>query len=83
MTAQVATVRQRMSVPAKFQIASSEASTATRMHRLVIQKQILLTRLGLRKPRRVWHCSELDVSLLRSVSLSHRQSTSNVLVDDI
>ena len=52
MTAQVATVRQRISVPAKFQIASSEASTATRMHKLVTQKETLLTRLGLIKPRR-------------------------------
>ena len=48
MTAQVATVRQRISVPANFQIASSDASTATRMHALVIQKEMLLTRLGFR-----------------------------------
>ena len=46
MTAQVATVRQRISVPANFQIASSEASTATRMQALVIQKETLLTKLG-------------------------------------
>ena len=48
MTAQVATVRQSMSVPANFQIANSEASTATRIQTLVIQKETLLTRLGLR-----------------------------------
>ena len=60
MTAQVATVRHRISVPAKFQIASSAESTATRMHRLVIQKEILLTMLGLRNPRRGGRCSELD-----------------------
>lgn len=46
MTKHVATVRQRMSVPANFQMASSDASTATRMHALVIQKETLLTKLG-------------------------------------
>jgi hypothetical protein len=66
MTAQVATVRQRISVPANFQIANSEASTATKMHALVIQKEILLTRLGLRKPRG-WRCSELANLMLRSL----------------
>ena len=48
MTKHVATVRQRMSVPANFQIANSEANTATRIQRLVIQKETLLTRLGFR-----------------------------------
>jgi hypothetical protein len=35
-----------MSVPANFQMASREASTATRMQALVIQKEKLLTFLG-------------------------------------
>ncbi len=69
ITAQVATVRQRMSVPAKFQIASSDARTATRMHALVIQKEILLTLLGLMKPRRGWRCSESDKSLPRCTAI--------------
>lgn len=50
MTAQVATVRHKTSVPAKFQIASRQATTATRMHALVVQKEILVTIRGLRKP---------------------------------
>ena len=48
ITAQVATVRHRTSVPVNSQIASSEASTATRMHALVVQKAIFLTPPGLR-----------------------------------
>ncbi len=50
MTAHVATVRQSTSVPAKFQMASRQATTATRMHALVVQKDILVTMRGLRKP---------------------------------
>lgn len=50
-TAQVATVRHNTSVPAKFQMASSEATTATTMQALVTQKASLVTNLGLRKPR--------------------------------
>lgn len=50
MTAQVATVRQRTSVPAKFQIAKRQATTATRMQALVVQKEICVTTRGLRKP---------------------------------
>src|SRR5207237_765964 len=50
-TAQVATVRHNTSVPAKFQMASSEATTATTMQALVIQKANLVTTRGLRKPR--------------------------------
>jgi hypothetical protein len=53
-----------MSVPANFQIASSEASTATRMQALVIQNAILRTMLGFRKPRRGL-CSDKLVSDLR------------------
>jgi len=49
-----------MSVPANFQIASREASTATRMHRLVIQNETLLTREGLRYPRRDRRSCESD-----------------------
>lgn len=52
MTAQVATVRHNTSAPAKFQIASRQATTATRMHPLVVQKEILVTIRGLRKPLR-------------------------------
>src|SRR6266849_6051533 len=50
MTAQVATVRHNTSVPAKFQIASRQATTATRMQALVVQKDIFVTMRGLRKP---------------------------------
>jgi hypothetical protein len=50
MTAQVATVRHKTSVPAKFQIASRQATTATRMHALVVQNEIFVTMRGLRKP---------------------------------
>jgi hypothetical protein len=50
-TAQVATVRHSTSVPAKFQIAKREATTATTMHALVIQKASFVTTRGLRKPR--------------------------------
>ncbi len=50
ITAQVATVRHKTSVPAKFQIASRQATTATRMHALVVQKDILMTIRGFRKP---------------------------------
>ena len=50
MTAQVATVRHSTSVPAKFQIASRQATTATRMQALVVQKDIFVTMRGLRKP---------------------------------
>jgi hypothetical protein len=45
ITAQVATVRHRTSVPVNFQIASKQATTATRMQVLVIQKEIRLTTL--------------------------------------
>ena len=50
MTAHVATVRHSTSVPAKFQMASRQATTATRMHALVVQKEIFVTMRGLRKP---------------------------------
>ena len=51
MTAQVATVRQRMSVPANFQMANNAERTATRMQPLVVQKEMLLTISGFKKPR--------------------------------
>lgn len=51
MTAQVATVRHKMSVPANFQMANNAESTATRMQPLVVQKEMLLTISGFRKPR--------------------------------
>ena len=50
ITAHVATVRHKTSVPAKFQIASRQATTATRMHALVVQNEIFVTMRGLRKP---------------------------------
>ena len=53
-------MRQRMSVPANFQIASREASTATKMQRLVIQNETLLTSEGLRYPRRDRRSCESD-----------------------
>ena len=46
--AHVATVRHKTSVPVNFQMASSEVSTATRMHALVVQNAIFLTPPGLR-----------------------------------
>ena len=49
-TAHVATVRHRTSVPAKFQMASRQATTATKMHALVVQKDIFVTMRGFRKP---------------------------------
>src|ERR1700686_3740559 len=58
ITAHVATVRHRTSVPAKFQMASRQATTATRMHALVVQKEIFVTMRGLRKPLRTFSCSE-------------------------
>ena len=51
MTAQVATVRQRISVPANFHIANNAESTATRMQALVVQKEMLRTISGFRNPR--------------------------------
>src|SRR5262245_41388254 len=51
ITAHVATVRHRMSVPVNSQIASRQATTATRIHRLVVQKANPLTLSGFRKPR--------------------------------
>lgn len=56
ITAQVATVRQSTSVPAKFQMASRQATTATRMQALVVQKEILVTILGFKKPRFIFVC---------------------------
>ena len=50
ITAQVATVRQSTSVPAKFQMAKRHATTATRMQALVVQKEILVTILGFKNP---------------------------------
>jgi hypothetical protein len=50
ITAQVATVRHSTSVPAKFQIASRQATIATKMQALVVQKDIFVTMRGLRKP---------------------------------
>ena len=43
ITAQVATVRHNTSVPVNSQIASSAATTATRIHVLVVQKASFLT----------------------------------------
>ena len=44
-------MRQRISVPANFQIASKAESTATRMQPLVVQNEMLRTISGFRKPR--------------------------------
>lgn len=46
ITAQVATVRQSASVPVNCQIASTEATTAMRMHAVVIQKDHRTTSAG-------------------------------------
>src|SRR5947199_9104123 len=54
ITAQVATVRHSTSVPANFQMASRQETTATTMHALVVQKETLVTTRGLRNPRLVW-----------------------------
>lgn len=62
ITAQVATVRQSTSVPAKFQMASRQATTATRMQALVVQKEILVTILGFKKPRFIIVCVRPPVS---------------------
>jgi hypothetical protein len=59
ITAQVATVRQSTSVPAKFQMASRQATTATRMQALVVQKEILVTILGFKKPLFIIVCAWL------------------------
>jgi hypothetical protein len=40
-----------MSVPANLQMANSDASTATRMHALVIQNEIPRTISGFKNPR--------------------------------
>lgn len=82
ITAQVATVRQRMSVPANFQIASSEASTATRMQALVIQNEILLTKLGFKKPRD-WRCSELAKAIAPFVQRIVAEDWGYFLVADL
>src|ERR1019366_5778475 len=46
ITAHVATVRHKMSVPVNSQMASRDAATATKMHRLVVQKENPLTTCG-------------------------------------
>jgi len=48
ITAQVATVRQSASVPVNCQMASTEATTAMRMHAVVIQKDHRTTSAGRR-----------------------------------
>ena len=67
-TAQVATVRHKTSVPVNCQIASRQATTAMRMHALVVQKAILRTAEGLTNPRFGLCCSgkaKVPQSLLR------------------
>src|SRR6266576_4123932 len=69
ITAHVATVRHSTSVPAKFQIASRQATTATRMQALVVQKDNFVTMRGLRKPLLKYCCPWLRIlrpMLLRS-----------------
>ena len=51
MTAQVATVRHNTSLPVNCQMANRQATTAIRMHALVVQKAILRTAEGLTNPR--------------------------------
>jgi hypothetical protein len=63
-------VRQSTSVPAKFHIASRQATTATRIQALVVQKESFVTARGLRKPLLDLRCfgfceSMMMVSLLR------------------
>ncbi len=48
MTAQVATVRQRVSVPINCQMARIDTTTATRTQTVVIQNENRATRAGLR-----------------------------------
>lgn len=60
ITTQVATVRHRISVPVNCQIARREATTATRIQALVVQKETLLTNAGLRNPR--FFCRRSDLS---------------------
>src|SRR5207248_1657098 len=64
ITAQVATVRQRISLPANFQIASRQATTATRMQVLVVQNEIALTTSGFRKPLPILRRSNSFISIL-------------------
>lgn len=66
MTTQVATVRQSASVPVNYQIARIDATTAMRMHVVVIQNENDTTRVGLRKARLF-----TDLRLPRSI-LQHR-----------
>src|SRR4051794_35870864 len=70
ITAHVATVRHRMSVPVNSQIASRQATTATRIHRLVVQKASPLTLSGFRKPRLFQCRSECCPSFATTHSLS-------------
>ncbi len=62
ITAQVATVRHKISLPANFQIASRQATTATRMQVLVVQNEIALTTSGFRKPLRILRPSNSFIS---------------------
>lgn len=64
-------MRHKMSVPVNFQMASNEATTATRMQALVVQNEMVLTNSGFRKPRRVgrgWASGKVS-SLVLSFSL--------------
>ncbi len=74
ITAQVATVRQSTSVPAKFQIASRQATTATRMQALVVQKEILVTMRGLRKPLFILPVVESTATGCGSLLRTHRNN---------
>src|SRR5262245_63876660 len=70
ITAHVATVRHRISVPVNSQIASRQATTATRIHMLVVQKASPLTSWGFRKPRLVRRRVEFCASFATACSLS-------------
>src|SRR5437879_2904676 len=56
-TAQVATVRHKTSVPVNSQIASRQATTATKMQTVVVQNATRLTANGFRYPRFLFRCS--------------------------
>ena len=70
ITAHVATVRHRMSVPVNSQIARRQATTATRRHPLVVQKDSPRTIWGFRKPRLVGPPSECCAAFATACSLS-------------
>src|SRR5438270_685540 len=56
-TAQVATVRHKTSVPVNSQIASRQATTATKMQTVVVQNATRLTANGFKYPRFLFRCS--------------------------